>query len=177
MVTDNLTKLVKHYESLHDGDFKKIGLQPKLCPAGYWTIGYGHVVIKEGKPLTYKTPYSEVESLTLYDEEVASDLLARDLLKYQSSVIAVLNPKIIFQTHHIESCTSFTMNCGVGAFQSSTMAKLLNKGSFKEAAAQLLLWNKAMNPKTNQKEPLPGLTARRKSEQHYFLTGEIKFFN
>ena len=29
--------LIKHFEGLHDGDLKKIGLQPKKCPAGIWT--------------------------------------------------------------------------------------------------------------------------------------------
>ena len=32
--------LVKHFESLHDGDLTMIGLQPKLCPAGIWKAGY-----------------------------------------------------------------------------------------------------------------------------------------
>ena len=33
--------LIKHFEGLHDGDLKEIGLQPKKCPAGIWTQGYG----------------------------------------------------------------------------------------------------------------------------------------
>ena len=40
-------EIVKHYESLHDGDLKKIGLQPKLCPAGIWTQGYGRAMRKK----------------------------------------------------------------------------------------------------------------------------------
>ena len=37
-------QLIKFFESLHDGDLSKIGLQPKLCPADVVTIGYGHAV-------------------------------------------------------------------------------------------------------------------------------------
>lgn len=40
-------EIVKHYESLHDGDLKQIGLQPKLCPAGIWTQGYGRAMRKK----------------------------------------------------------------------------------------------------------------------------------
>jgi lysozyme len=31
--------LIKHFESLHDGDLTIVGLQPKMCPAGIWTEG------------------------------------------------------------------------------------------------------------------------------------------
>lgn len=33
-MNDNLIKLISHYESLHDGDLKMIGLQPKMDPVG-----------------------------------------------------------------------------------------------------------------------------------------------
>jgi lysozyme len=36
--------LIKHFESLHDGDLSKIGLQPKQDCAGIWTVGYGHAL-------------------------------------------------------------------------------------------------------------------------------------
>ena len=37
--------LIKEFEGLHDGDLSIIGLQPKMCPAGIWTQGYGHAII------------------------------------------------------------------------------------------------------------------------------------
>ena len=33
--------LIKEFESLHDGDLSKIGIQPKMDPIGIWTEGYG----------------------------------------------------------------------------------------------------------------------------------------
>ena len=36
--------LIKHFEGLHDGDLKQVGLQPKLCPADIWTEGYGRTM-------------------------------------------------------------------------------------------------------------------------------------
>jgi len=37
--------LIKAFEGLRDGDPTSIRLDPYLCPAGYWTIGWGHVVL------------------------------------------------------------------------------------------------------------------------------------
>ena len=37
-------ELIKSFESLHDGDLSKIGLQPKMCPAQIWTEGYGRAM-------------------------------------------------------------------------------------------------------------------------------------
>lgn len=36
--------LIKQFEGLHDGDLTKIGLQPKMCPAGIWTEGWGRAM-------------------------------------------------------------------------------------------------------------------------------------
>ena len=45
MKTSNIgIELIKEFESLHDGDLSIIGLQPKMCPAGIWTEGYGHAM-------------------------------------------------------------------------------------------------------------------------------------
>ena len=37
-------KLIKDFESLHDGDLTLIGLQPKMDPIGIWTEGYGRAM-------------------------------------------------------------------------------------------------------------------------------------
>lgn len=38
MINEAGISLIKEFESLHDGDLSVIGLQPKQCPAGIWTI-------------------------------------------------------------------------------------------------------------------------------------------
>lgn len=177
MDSKNLTDLVKHYESLHDGDLKKIGLQPKLCPAGYWTIGYGHAIILNGKIADYKVPYSKIESLTLASEEVASDLLSRDLSAYSTQVFPLIKNFHTLTQSQKDALVSFSYNVGVNSLANSTLLKKINKGDIKGASSEFLRWNKAVNPKTGLMEPLPGLTARRKSEQYLFDNGELKFFN
>lgn len=177
MVSENLLSLVKHYESLHDGDLKKIGLQPKLCPAGYWTIGYGHAIILNGKIADYTVDKSKVESLTLFDEEAAIELLSRDLATYTTQVLQHIPKVHLLQQHQIDALVSFSYNVGIGNFESSTLLKRLNRGDLRGAGEQFLLWNKAVNPKTKLIEPLQGLTFRRMSERHLFLNNEVKFFN
>ena len=50
--------LIKFYESLHDGNLSKIGLQPKECPAGFWTVGYGRMLKDlSGKPFSGASGY------------------------------------------------------------------------------------------------------------------------
>ena len=39
--------MIKKFESLHDGDLRQIGLQPKMSPSGFWTEGYGILVRDE----------------------------------------------------------------------------------------------------------------------------------
>jgi len=44
--------LIKRFEGLGDGDPTTTNLDPYLCPADYWTIGWGHVVTDaQGKML------------------------------------------------------------------------------------------------------------------------------
>ena len=84
-------ELIKHYESLHDGDLRKIDLQPKQCPAGIWTVGYGHALKDiNGKWLKgvngYRRMleiYPDLETIT---EEEADDLLKEDLEEYENKI-------------------------------------------------------------------------------------------
>jgi len=81
--------LIKHFEGLHDGDIRVIGLQPKMCPAGIWTEGYGRAMRdsngnfikgKENKKLAYSR-------ITIRTEEQAENALADDLPPYERQVI------------------------------------------------------------------------------------------
>lgn len=65
------------------------------------------------------------------------------------------------------SLYSFTFNAGAGAFKSSTMLKLINKGELRSACDQLYRWTKFTNPKTGKKEESRGLKNRRDFEYGY----------
>lgn len=89
--------LLKHFESLHDGDQKKIGLQPKPDPIGIYTEGYGRAMINPftKKFLTVKdTTQAQAEALqTIHTEAEAVAALAMDIKPREYAVAKMLGDK------------------------------------------------------------------------------------
>lgn len=173
-----LIKLVKHYESLHDGDLKSIGLQPKMCPAGYWTEGYGQVVTdangkmikgEANKELAYK--HSKIKTEAQAVEALQKALNAREVvvcryLKQDNIVVTDLEKA---------ACVSLAYNIGLGAFKGSSLYSQLKKGfktpqERKEIDECFRTWNKGGG------KVLPGLVKRRTSESYLFLLHELNIF-
>lgn len=160
--------LIKYFEQLHDGDLTKIGLQPKMCPAGIWTIGYGHALSDlNGKFLKGEADFHRIaelypEYLTI-NEEIAVKLLDNDLDYYETRVEAII-PGL--KQHEFDSLVSFSYNVGLGALKSSTLLKRIQsrQGNIEEA---FLMWNKSGG------KVLRGLTRRRQAEATLFLTGKL----
>lgn len=172
-----LEQIIKHYESLHDGDLSTIGLQPKMDCLGIWTEGWGAVIYDPNnrmikgianKALAYQ--FSKIKT----EAEAQVDLAAK-VSRISANVKAIVNKNIGLKQYQIDALTDFAYNCGVGSLQSSTALRLINKGDLSGVDA-LLKWNKGQDSKGNLVE-LAGLTARRQSEIHLFKTGEVKFFN
>lgn len=151
--------LVKYYEGLFLNVYK--------CPAGVWTIGYGHT----GKDVT-------CASLPI-TEQVANELLVKDLMAAGRDVIRIAGPYLSAGLMEevkwrFEALTSWVFNLGAGNLASSTMLKRIKEQNWEAAANEMLRWDKATV--AGVKKSLPGLARRRKSERHYFLTGEVQFF-
>jgi GH24 family phage-related lysozyme (muramidase) len=69
--------LIKHFEG--------VLTTPYRCPAGYWTIGVGHLI-------SYDDKLHSSWDRTLSDNEIES-LLKKDLIKYENGVTRLLHPK------------------------------------------------------------------------------------
>lgn len=137
--SNNGINLIKQFEGCILSAYK--------CPAGVWTIGYGHTKnVKQGMKIT---------------SSQATELLKEDLTTYENYVNKYVKVKL--NQNQFDALVSFTFNCGAGALKSSTLLKKLNKGDYTGAANELLRWNKA-NGKV-----LAGLTRRRKAEKALFL--------
>lgn len=168
--------LVKHYESLHDGDLHVIDLQPKMCPAGVWTMGYGHAIVD---PVTNKFLMKETDRKRAYElygaitEEDAEYYLAVDLEKYKNHVLHCTRQRGTQQ--EIGAMTSLCYNIGMGNFRKSSVLRNFMLDKKQDAAQAFLRWNKATV--NGQLQVLRGLTFRRQSESHLFLTGDFKSFN
>lgn len=169
--------LIKHFETLHDGDLTVIGLQPKMCPAQVWTVGYGRALLgKDGKFLKGEKDkaeaYKQYPSLT---ERQAEQMLFEDTLVYGNRVKRVcLEHKVALRQHEFDALVSLVYNCGIGALynyeekREMAVLRALKKGEGVPEA--MALWNKSGG------KVLPGLVRRRKSEGYLFKTGKLNFF-
>lgn len=87
--------------------------------------------------------------------------LLADANKFESAVKRCA--PVPMHQYEFDAYVSLTYNIGEGAFCSSTLAKLLNQGLYKEACDQILRWDKFKG------KPLAGLTKRRKEEHQKCL--------
>jgi len=128
------------------------GFSPEtyVCPAGYLTIGYGHVV-QPGETFVTLTP------------EEGDALLARDLPRYENAVCRLI--EVPLADPCFDALVSFAFNLGEGALSASTLRRLINAGRLEEAAPQFDRWVFAGARR------LPGLVRRRAAERALWESG------
>lgn len=114
-----------------------------ICPAGYPTIGYGHLIRSS-------------ESLTEITETEAEELLRRDVESAERAVLRLVN--VPLTDGQFDALVSFTFNLGSGAFQRSTLRRKVNRQAHTEVPDQLMRWVWAGGRILN------GLYVRRKQE-------------
>lgn len=133
-ITQEGIELIKSFEGCRLIAYK--------CPAGVWTIGYGHTDgVREGMVIS----------------NAQAELMLRvDLEKFEQYVKD--NVHIPLNENQFSALVSFCYNCGVG-----NLRKLVKGRNAEQIAEALLLYNKA-NGKT-----LAGLVRRRKAERELFL--------
>lgn len=132
---------------------------PYLCPAGYWTVGYGHVCRdNQGRMLKSNDAPPEMKELTIED---ASELLRNDLESYVSEVVALCGGGL--NMNQLSALGSFAYNVGTGALRASTLRRKVLAGEHGEAAEQFKRWVFAGGMK------LKGLVRRRRDESALYL--------
>jgi lysozyme len=159
---------IKHYETLHDGDLTKIGLQWKQCPAGIVTIGFGHILTHNGEPIKSfhlaQELFPQYETIT---EEEAEELLTQDLIKEEAKIAKHI--KVPLKQHQYDALISYFFNIGF----SQTMVGLVNEGAL---ANEIYEWF-TEHYITADGKFMKGLLYRRQTEALLFTSGELKFFN
>lgn len=131
-------KMIKKFEGCR--------LRAYRCPAGVWTIGYGHTNgVRSGMSITQKQ---------------ADEFLKQDLEKYESHVNGYDN-RYHWTQNEFDALVSFAYNIGniTGLTSGGTRSKNV-------IAKKILLYNKA-NGVT-----LPGLVKRRQAEHDMFIDGD-----
>ena len=128
--------LIKRFEGLR--------LKAYRCPAGIWTIGYGH------------TGSDVREGMTISEEE-ADSLLASDLERFERVVSRLVMASI--GQNRFDALVSFCYNVGEGNFERSTLLCKVNANPYdKSIYDEFKRWNKAGG------KPEKGLTERRLAE-------------
>ena len=119
------------------------------CPAGLWTIGYGHTAgVKCGMTCT---------------ADVAATYLAGDVAGAEAVVNRLVLPRIDLTQGQFDALVSLVYNIGGGNFASSTLLDLLNNGRYDDAARQFLVWDHIKGVVS------PGLLRRRLAEHDMFI--------
>jgi lysozyme len=126
--------------------FEGCKLKSYLCPAGVWTIGYGHT--------------ANVRKNQIITSEQASAMLMSDLLQFERAVNAMV--AVPLKQGQFDALVSFAFNLGSGALAGSTLLRKLNSGDYKGAADEFPRWNKAGG------KVLEGLSVRRRAERALF---------
>lgn len=139
-ISDEGVELVAKYEGCK--------LEAYKCPAGVWTIGYGHT---EGV-----SPGDKIST-----EKEAKELLKKDLAKYGGYVNTCRKNNLIsfpMKQNQFDALTSFCYNCGY-----NSLKKLVADRTADVIAEKILLYNKAGG------KELSGLTKRRAEERALFI--------
>ena len=138
----NLAKMFEGFHRVPTFDPERRA-HPYICPAGYWTIGYGHLCDPKHPAIT---------------EAEAEVYMARDL---QSAIAATLRYCPVLTTEsdgRLAAVVDFTFNLGVGRLQTSTLRRRINQRDWSSAAQELRRWVYGGG------KVLPGLVLRRQAE-------------
>jgi lysozyme len=128
-------------------EFEGLRLSAYKCPAGVWTIGYGHTEgVTRGMQIT---------------KEEAEDLLRHDLQLFENGVKRFIGDAPTNE-NQFSAFVSLAYNIGITAFGKSSALREHKSGNYELAANKIMLWNKAGG------KVLAGLIRRRKAESKLY---------
>lgn len=141
-ISENGIALIKRFEGYH--------LRAYRCPAGIWTIGYGHT--------------ANVTPTQVISAEKADEFLRQDLMKHEKNVMKY-NNIYHWNQNEFDAMVSFSFNLG-------SIDKLTTRGTRTKAELpeKMLLYNKANGRVLN------GLVSRRQAERELFLRDYVGNF-
>lgn len=121
---------------------------PYICPAGFWTIGYGHLCDQAHPPITLV----QGEAYLVDDMQLA----LRATLRF--CPVLATEPET-----RLGAIVDFTFNLGAGRLQTSTLRRRVNQRDWAGATSELRRWVYGGG------RVLPGLVARREAECRLIL--------
>ena len=137
-VTEEGLNLIKRFEGFSHTIY--------TCPAGYPTIGYGHVVLAHEQD-QFAAGVTQAE---------ATELLRRDVRIAERAVLRLIS--VPLTDGQFDALVSFAFNLGAGALQRSTLRRKVNRGEHEGVPEELMKWVWAAGKR------LAGLVRRRGAE-------------
>ena len=138
--------IIKHYEGW--------SAEPYICPAGYWTIGYGSIWRLDGKRVA-----GDCDPISQDEGEF---LLRREVGHVEQAIRALV--RVPLNENQFSALCSWTYNLGSGRLKSSSLRMHLNRGQYDKAAAEFPKWTLAGGKR------LQGLVRRRAAEKALFIS-------
>lgn len=137
-------------------EFEGCKLEAYLCPAGEWTIGWGHTG-------------PEVKKGLIWTQQQADDALIADLREAHAGMIKALPMARSYSGPRQAALTSWVFNVGAGAAADSTLRRRMAAGGdpVRVISEELPRWNKGGSG------VLPGLVRRRAAEVALFTGGTV----
>ena len=105
-------------------EFEGLRLRAYLCPAGRWTIGYGHTAgVRKGQVIT---------------QEEAGRMLSDDCRVAERTLNAL---GVNFRQEQFDALVSWIFNLGTGSFTTSTLRKrILAEAADEQVADEIVRW-------------------------------------
>jgi lysozyme len=144
-MTDQGLAMIKRFEGF--------SATPYLCPAGWWTIGFGAIHTLDAQPVTATTPP--------VTEEEAETLLRRDVAVAERAVLRLIT--VPLSDGRLDALASFAFNLGGGALQRSTLRRKVNRDEHADVPDEFRKWVWGGGRK------LPGLIRRRYAEAVLYM--------
>ena len=136
--------LAKRFEGFHRVPKHDPGrAHPYVCPAGYWTIGYGRLCDPRHPPIS---------------ETQAEAYLAQDLMTAMQATLRYCPVLSTESESRLAAIIDFTFNLGAGRLQTSTLRRRVNQRDWQGVAIELRRWVYGGG------RVLPGLVLRRSAE-------------
>ena len=136
--------LAKRFEGFHRVPKNDPGrAYPYVCPAGFWTVGFGHLCEQGHPPIT---------------EAQAEAYLAADLMIALTATLRYCPVLATEPEGRLAAIVDFTFNLGAGRLQTSTLRLRINQRDWESAVWELRRWVYGGG------RVLPGLCARRQAE-------------
>lgn len=143
MITNNAgLALIKKFEGLR--------LKAYLCPAGVWTIGYGHT----GPDVFNGATIREID---------AEIYLKSDLMRFEHCV-ETATQGVPTTPNQFSAMVCLAFNIGSGAFLKSSVLRYHKQGKHQLAANAFLLWVFV------KKQKVTGLVRRRTAERSLYVS-------